>query len=174
MAERRENVMEKSKTKQPNRNIYFSDRLITFDDLKFVCYMIERTARRIKQPNVYVVEHLGKEELMRNLSLADVLHCENPDDVSDRWISEYQLKKGTTDVLNVDKALTPVPPTPIQMGKVYARLVSSTMNSQESTADGILRVYHSPICQQLDNYNCSAYYEPSYVITRAYFQGNFN
>lgn len=156
------------------RNIYFPERDITFDDLKFVCYMIERTARRIKQPNAYVVEHVGKDELMRNLSLADVLHCENPDDVSERWITEYKMKYGNTDVLNVDKTLTPVPPTPIQMGKVYARLIQSTMNSKENTADGIFRVYHSPICQQLDNYNSSAYYEPSYVITRAYNQGNFN
>ncbi|MBO6144355.1 MAG: hypothetical protein J6O54_03740 [Prevotella sp.] len=166
--------MEENKDIHPNRNIYFPDREITYDDLKFVCYMIERTARRIKQPNIYVVDHLGKNELLRNLSLADVLHSENPDDVSDRWISEYQLKNGATDVLDVDKSLTPVPPTPIQMGKVYARLISSTLNSQESAADGIFRVYHSPICQQLDNYNCSAYYEPSYFITRAYIQGNFN
>ena len=71
-----------------NRNIYFPEREITFDDLKFVCYMIERTARRIKQPNAYVVDHVGKDELLRNLSLADVLHSENPDDVADRWMTE--------------------------------------------------------------------------------------
>ena len=59
------------------RNIYFPDRETTFDDLKFVCYMIERTARRIKQPNAYVADHIGKDELLRNLSLADVLHCES-------------------------------------------------------------------------------------------------
>ena len=156
------------------RNIYFPDREITFDDLKFICYMIERTARRIKQPNLYVVTHIGKDELLRNLSLADVLHSENPDDVADRWEKEYQLKRGTTDVLNVDKHLTPTPPTAIQMGKVYARLIMSTQNSKEDLVDVIYRVYYSPICQQLDNYNCSAYYEPSYVITRAFNQGNFN
>ena len=118
--------------------------------------MIERTARNIKQPNAYVVDHIGKEKLNRNLSLADVLHCESPDDVSDRWIVEYQLERGTTDVLDVDKTLTPNPPTAIQMGKVYARLIQTTL------------------CQKLDNYNCSAYYEPSDFIARAYYQGDFN
>lgn len=155
-------------------NIYFPNQEITFDDLKFVCYMIERTARCIKQPNMYVVEHVGKENLMRNLSLADVLHSENPDAVTDRWIEEYQLGEGTTDVMDVDKSLTPTPPTAIQMGKVYARLIQSVQNSQEDIVDSMLKVYRSPICQQLDNYNCSAYYEPSYVITRAFNQGNFN
>jgi hypothetical protein len=156
------------------RNIYFPEREITYDDIKFVCYMIERTARRIKQPNVYVVEHMGKDGLMRNLSLADVLHSENPEEIADRWEREYHLEKGTTDVLNVDRSLTPTPPTAIQMGKVYARLILSIQNSTEDLVDGILRAYHSPICQKLDDYNCSAYYEPSYVITRAYNQGNFN
>ena len=155
-------------------NLYFPEKKITFDDLKFVCYMIERTARRIKQPNVYVVEHIGREELIRNLSLADVLHSENPDDVTDRWIEEYKLNKGTTDVTNVDKSLTPTPPTALQMGKVYARLIMSVMNSHDDVADKLSEVYHSPICQQIDNYNCSAFYEPSYVITRAFNQGNFN
>ena len=111
---------------------------------------------------------------MRNLSLADVLHSENPDAVTDRWIEEYQLGEGTTDVMDVDKSLTPTPPTAIQMGKVYARLIQSVQNSQEDIVDSMLKVYRSPICQQLDNYNCSAYYEPSYVITRAFNQGNFN
>lgn len=166
--------MEENKGIKPNKNIYFPDREITYDDLKFICYMIERTARRIKQPNAYVVEHLGKDELMRNLSLADVLHCENPDDVADRWIADYHLEDGTKDVLNVDKELTPTPPTAIQMGKVYARLIMSVLNSNDNVADKLSEVYHSPICEKLDNYNCSAYYEPSYFITRAYLQGNFN
>ena len=156
------------------KNIFFPERDISFDDIKFVCYMIERTARTIKQPNAYVVDHIGKEELNRNLSLADVLHCESPDDVSDRWIVEYQLERGTTDVLDVDKTLTPNPPTAIQMGKVYARLIQTTLLSQENIGDRISKVYHSPICQKLDNYNCSAYYEPSDFIARAYYQGDFN
>ena len=29
------------------------------------------------------------------------------------------------------------------------------------------------ICDVIDNYNCSAYYEPSYVIARAYYEGGF-
>ena len=155
-------------------NKYFPNQEITFDDLKFVCYMVERTARNIKQPNLYVVEHIGREELERNLSLASVLHCENPEDVSDRWTAEYHLEKGTTDRLKVDKSLTKTVPTAIQMGKVYARLIQSTTDDTENIADGILRVYNSPICKQLDNYNSSAYYEPSYVIVEAYRNGNFN
>ena len=44
-------------------NIYFPDEEITRDDVKFICYMIERVARRLHQKNSYVVNKLGKENL---------------------------------------------------------------------------------------------------------------
>jgi len=56
--------MEEKTVRYRMRNIYFPERYIIFDDLKFVCYMIERTERRIKQPNAYVVDHLGKKGLL--------------------------------------------------------------------------------------------------------------
>ena len=40
-------------------NKYFPDENITFDDLYFVCYMIERVARRIPQRNRYVIGQIG-------------------------------------------------------------------------------------------------------------------
>ena len=30
------------------------------------------------------------------------------------------------------------------------------------------------ICETIDNYNASAYYEPSYIIARAYFEKGFH
>lgn len=34
-------------------------------------------------------------------------------------------------------------------------------------------VYASPICATIDNFNSSAYYEPSYIQTRAFYNGGF-
>ena len=45
-------------------NKYFPDEQISFNDLYFVCYMIERVARKIHQRNKYVVEHLGTDGLL--------------------------------------------------------------------------------------------------------------
>ena len=47
------------------------------------------------------------------------------------------------------------------------------LEANEDYIDGILRVYNNPICDVIDNYNCSAFYEPSYVIARAYQNGGF-
>ena len=64
-------------------------------------------------------------------------------------------------------------PTPFEMGEVYQRLLLDTMASKENYVDGIIRVYNNEICEVIDNYNGSAFYEPSYVIARAYQNGGF-
>jgi hypothetical protein len=93
--------------------------------------------------------------------------------VEDDWIKEYDLKSGDFDITNVDKDLAGKIPTALEMGNVYQRLIVDTMNSKEDYADGIIRVYNNEICDVIDNYNCSAFYEPSYVIARAYQAGGF-
>lgn len=156
------------------KNIFFPDEEITRDDLFFVCSLIERIARMLKQPNNYVVNRLGKEVLTEKLSVANVLHSENPLEVTDRFIREYQMQAGNFDITDIDRSLVDNLPTVYDMGKVYCRLILSTSIRGEDYTDGILRVYNDPICRIIDNYNGSAYYEPSYVLTRSYFNGSFN
>ena len=64
-------------------------------------------------------------------------------------------------------------PTPLDMDNVYTRLIMQTRLDAEDYAQGIIRVYNNNICETIDNYNCSAYYEPSYFIARSYFAGGF-
>lgn len=154
-------------------NMYFPEEEINTNDLYFICYMIERVARRIGQKNRYVVNTIGKDSLKHLISLANVLHCENPLQVEADWIKEYNLEKGDFDVTKIDQELTEKVPTPLEMGKVYQRLISDTLMPKEDYVDGIIRVYNDDICNVIDNYNCSAFYEPSYVIARAYQNGGF-
>ena len=155
------------------KNKYFPEEQIEENDLYFVCYMIEHVARHLKQKNQYVVNAIGKEELNHLLSCANVLHCENPLKVEEDWINDCHLVSGDVDVTDVDKELATVVPSALQMGKVYQRLITMTMHPDETEVDGIIKVYNNPICDVIDNYNCSAFYEPSYVIARAYQNGGF-
>lgn len=154
-------------------NILFEDEIITENDLYFICYMIERVSRIIHQKNQYVVNAISKEEWRRLISLACVLHCENPEKVVAEWIDEYHLQQGTFNITNVNKELVNEIPHPTQMGKVYMRLIIDTMKPDEDYIDALVRIYNDEICLKIDDYNCSAYYEPSYVIARAYLNGGF-
>jgi hypothetical protein len=155
------------------KNKYFPDEEIELNDLYFICYMIERVARHIHQKNRYVVNKIGKEGLYHLISLANVLHSENPDKVEADWINDYDLKNSDFDITKVDEELAEKIPSPLEMGEVYQRLINDTLDSKEDYVDGIIRVYNNEICDTIDNYNCSAFYEPSYVIARAYQAGGF-
>lgn len=154
-------------------NVFFPEDEISTNDLYFVCYMIERVARQLKQPNKYVANTMGHDELAKKLSLADTLHSENPVAVVADWIDEYHLQTGNYDITKVDAELCPNIPTATQMGKVYKRMILNTIQPSEDYADAILRVYNNPICEVIDNYNTSAYYEPSSYIARSYYAGGF-
>jgi len=154
-------------------NVFFPEEQVTANDLYFVCYLIERVSRHLKRPNKYVVNLLGYNVLLEKLSLANVLHSSNPQAVCADWIDSYHLKPGDFDVTDVNHSLCDVIPSALQMGKVYTRLILNTLLEGEDYANAIIRVYNSPICETIDNYNCSAYYEPSPYITRCYYAGTF-
>lgn len=153
-------------------NKYFQDETITFNDLYFVCYMIERVARKIHQRNRYVVGQMGTDALFHELSLAQVSHSLNPEQVEAEWIEKYSLEKGDFDVTDVDPEYTDKVPSTTEMGKVYARLIES-LDSEDNLPKTIVSVYDSPVCDIIDDYNTGAYYEPSYVQTRAVMNGEF-
>lgn len=147
---------------------------VTDNDVLFVCFIIEKTARTLKQRNQYVVEKLGHEGLQHELYVADVRHCENPLQVVDDWISNYKMEKGTFDILDVDRELAPNLPSELDMGAVYARLVCAETSERGDYAETIQKVYQSPICRIIDNYESSGFCEPSHVIRRAFETGSFN
>jgi len=155
-------------------NVFFPDEFITEDDLYFMCYMVERIARKLKQRNKYVINKMGYEELAKKISLANVLHSDNPNKVAEDFIDEYNLEIGTFDITKINSELVDNIPTELQMGKVYQRLIIDTLDDDEDFVNGMIRVYNSPICEIIDDYNSSAYYEPSYVIARAYHNNSFN
>lgn len=59
------------------------------------------------------------------------------------------------------------------MGKVYSRLILSTAVNDENYVAGMIRIYNDEICETIDDYENGSFYEPSYVIARAYKNGGF-
>lgn len=155
-------------------NVFFEDEEITENDLYFMCYIIERVSRTLHVRNRDVVNAIGYDELTKKIGLASVLHCENPLKIVDEWIKEYNLQEGDFYILDVDKDLVERVPTETQIGKVYKRLILNTLEKNEDYIQGLIRVYNDKICEDIDNYNSSAYYEPTPTIVRAYYTGSFN
>lgn len=153
-------------------NKYFDEPIVE-NDLFFICFLIEKASRHIHQRNAYVVNKLGYDPLYHLISVANVLHCENSDQVICDAIEEYGLEQGNFHIENVNRELCTNIPTEFDMGKVYTRLIVDTLYPDEDYIAGILRIYNDEICRTLDDYNNGFYYEPSYVIARAYKNGEF-
>lgn len=153
-------------------NKYFDEPIVE-NDLFFICFLIEKVSRHTHQRNAYVVNKLGYDNLYHLTSVANVLLCENSDQVVSDVIEEYGLEQGDFHIENVNRELCTNIPTEFDMGKVYTRLIMDTLYPDEDYIAGILRIYNDEICRTLDDYNNGSYYEPSYVIACAYKNGEF-
>lgn len=153
-------------------NKYFNEPIVE-NDLFYICFLIEKVSRHLHQRNSYVVNKLGYDSLYHLISVANVLHCENSDQVVYDVIEEYRLEQGDFQIEDVNRELCTNIPTELDMGKVYTRLIIDTLLPNEDYIQGLIRIYNDAICLIIDDYNNSAYYEPSYVIARAYKNGEF-
>lgn len=154
-------------------NKYFPQEQISEDDIFFVCSMIERVARKCGHRNEYVVRKMSDEQIWHYLSLADVLHSENPLKVRDEWIEDLKLRKGNFDITDIQDGSNVTIPSPTQMGALYKRLIMALKIDGEDYVRTIRRVYSNKVCRTIDNYNCSAFYEPSNVQIEAFRNGGF-
>lgn len=128
------------------------------NDLFFVCSMIEKVSREIKQKQSYVINKIGKENINRLYKYADVFHCENPDKISYELIKNNNIEIGNYDKISRCKYKIP---TYWEIGEIYARLIINVNN--KDIIDTLFEVYNSWIEEIMDNYNSSFYYEtPEY------------
>lgn len=95
------------------------------DNLFYLCSLIEYISRKTNNTKKYIVEKIGKKELERIYSLADIYHCENIDKVSDEIISKSNILVGGYN--NIFKHHIP---TYFEIGSVYERLIRE--NSKNS------------------------------------------
>ena len=128
-----------------------------WNDLFFVCSLIEYVGRKTKNERKVVVNALGRKGLKHYYELAEVYHCENIDKVASELAAKYHIPQGTYD--NVAAATDNVP-THCDIGKVMQRLVREVAErSDGDIIDALIRVYNSWIIPKIDNYNSSMYYE---------------
>lgn len=91
--------------------------------------MIDYIARKTTNKRADVVNALGKKRLEKIYDLADVYHCDNIDRVSDDFIAEAGIKKGSFD--NVGDCRYTIP-TYWEIGKVYKRLIKQVAENEKS------------------------------------------
>jgi hypothetical protein len=140
-----------------------------YNDLFFVCSLIEYISRQTKNHRNVVVNALGKVKLQHLYELADVYHSENIDKLTDDLIRECQIETGYFD--NIATARYSIP-THWDIGKVYKRLIVDVCNKQDKLPiDALTEVYNSWLSRKIEDFNSSLYYENPAYLYESYNKG---
>lgn len=139
------------------------------NDLFYVCSLIEYIARKTKNKNSDIVNYLGINNINKIYDLADVYHSENIDSVCDEFIKKGKIVTGNYD--NVGRCLYSVP-SYWDIGKVFKRLIIMvSKNDKIPIVDALIKVYNSYVCDKINDYNSSFYYDNPQNIFNAYLYG---
>jgi len=134
------------------------------NDLYYVCSLIEFIGRMIKNRNSDIIKILGKEELKRQLYLAEVNHCLSFEQVASELIDEFGIENGDFD--SIGRCRYKIP-SYTSIGGVYRDLVLDVMKqgeNEQSIVDVMYEVFTSFMSDEISDFNTSTYYEnPSYI-----------
>ena len=140
-----------------------------YNDLFFVCSLIEYIARKTKNHRNVVVNAIGKEKLQHIYELADVYHSENIDKVADELIDSCLIELGVFDnIADAKYAL----PSYWDIGKVYKRLIIELCNKQDKRPiETLIEVYNSWLSRKIEDFNSSLYFENPDYLYQSYLKG---
>lgn len=130
------------------------------NNLFYLCSLIENISRMTFNTKKDIIDKIGKKELEKIYSLAEVYHCEPLEKISEELIIKFQIENGDYQ-RNIFKE-----PTAWDIGKVFQRLIIMVNNNEEQYIETLIKVLKSWIIPKIDNYESSLYYEsPEYIYT---------
>ena len=136
------------------------------NDLFYMCSLIEYIGRKTKNPRHVIVDALGGKYLNHILKHADIFHCEQIEEVADRFIEACNIEMGHFD--NVATCKYDVP-NYWDIGAVYTRLIEGL--KADDLVQKIREIYHSWITRYIDDYNMAVYYMTPQYLQLSYEEG---
>ncbi|MBQ2623779.1 MAG: hypothetical protein IJG18_01625 [Kiritimatiellae bacterium] len=138
-----------------------------YNNLFYVCSLIEFIGRERKLRRAEVVAGLGEEAIRRIYRYADTFHCEQIAKVADDFITMRTLPTGDFD--NVASCRYAVP-SYWDIGAVYARLIEDVSDGADPIAK-LFEVYASWMSDALSRFNSDLFYQPRGYIAECYRAG---
>ena len=140
------------------------------NNLFYTCSLIEYISRKTTNKSKDVVNNLGVRLISHIFELADVLHCENIEEVADRYIGFANIENGN---YTMDEFQYEIP-SYWNIGKVYSRLILDVVGmdaSDEDIISTLIEVYNSWIVDYIEDYDIAFYFLQSEYIFDCYKAG---
>lgn len=138
------------------------------NDIFYVATLIEVISRRTKNHRGDVVKILGREEIRRQLRLAEVNHCLSFEQVSDELIEEFAIPTGDFDTVAACRYDVPDAQA---IGKDYLNLIEDIACEEKPIEETIENVFTSFISDEISNFNSSVYYSNPSYLKMSYLEG---
>ena len=137
------------------------------DDLFYVCSLIEFIARKTKNHRKDVIKHFSKEDIARQLRVAEVNHCLSFEQVSDELIEEFGISMGDFDTVKECKYHVP---SETAIGMVYQQLILATCKNDDME-QAMQDVFSSFISDKISDFNSNVYYSNPDYLKWSYLEG---
>lgn len=140
---------------------------IDFNDLFYVCAMIEYVARETCNKRGIIVSALGETGLRKQIEDAPVNHCLTTEQVAGEWIQQYDIKKGTFDTVSACQYKVP---DYYDIGKLYAYLTEDLAGDQDEIPV-LKELFGSFLSDEISDFNTDLYYQNCSYLTACYRAG---
>lgn len=132
------------------------------NDIFYVCSLIESISRTTGLNKSHIVDTLGEKEIKHLYKFADVNHCLPIQQVTEEVMNEYHLKSTVKKKVYKNSIW--------DLGKVYQRLIVD-VSDENNWINKMIEIYHSFICNYIDNEEKPIYWQPRSYIRECYLQG---
>lgn len=137
------------------------------DDIFYVCTLIEYIARETRNHRKDIIAYFDKDDLSRQLRLAEVNHSLSFEQVSDELIEEYNISNGNFDTVAECKYTVP---SITSIGRVYQMLVLAVYKD-DNVEQAMIDVFSSFISDEISDFNSNVYYSNPDYLRCSYLNG---
>ena len=137
------------------------------DDIFNVCTLIEYIARETRNHRKDIIAYFDKDDLSRQLRLAEVNHSLSFEQVSDELIEEYNISNGNFDTVAECKYTVP---SITSIGRVYQMLVLAVCKD-DNVEQAMIDVFSSFISDEISDFNSNVYYSNPDYLRCSYLNG---
>ncbi len=137
------------------------------DDIFYVCTLIEYIARKTRNHRGDVIAYFNKDDLSRQLRLAEVNHSLSFEQVSDELIEEYHISNGDFDTVMECKYTVP---SVTSIGRVYQMLVLAVYENDD-VEQAMIDVFSAFISDEISDFNSNVYYSNPDYLRCSYLDG---
>jgi hypothetical protein len=137
-----------------------------YNDMYYVCWLIERMHRTTQKPHHELVSLLGEARIRHYMELADVFHCENPDKIVGELAEEIGIPEPPLyHSLPNEKDKPSVRP----IAGVYSRIIKNA--HPDDYTNGIINVFSSFLPPLISDYGNNLYWANKEYLVESYKEG---